>query len=213
MVQLLFSFIRRVQRKLTTLFWIHLNRVRLKLVLENKLGKNARVCNHIYLNMHKKSQVSIGDNFSFNSGSNINPLCRNIKGSITAERENTIICIGNNVGISSSCIWAKEKIIIGNSVNIGGDCIIMDSDAHTLDWRVRDSGEFYSKKETLDTHLAKCSPIQIEDHVLIGTRCIILKGVTIGCHSIIAAGSVVTKDIPANVIAGGNPCKIIREIK
>ena len=125
MVQLLFSFIRRIQRKLTTLFWIHLNRVYLKLVLENKLGKNARVCNHVYLNMHKKSQVSIGDNFSFNSGSNINPLCRNIKGSITAERENTIICIGNNVGISSSCIWAKEKIIIGNSVNIGGDCIIM----------------------------------------------------------------------------------------
>ena len=192
MVQLLFSFIRRIQRKLTTLFWIHLNRVYLKLVLENKLGKNARVCNHVYLNMHKKSQVSIGDNFSFNSGSNINPLCRNIKGSITAERENTIICIGNNVGISSSCIWAKEKIIIGNSVNIG---------------------EFYSKKETLDTHLAKCSPIQIEDHVLIGTRCIILKGVTIGSHSIIAAGSVVTKNIPANVIAGGNPCKIIREIK
>lgn len=57
MVQLLFSFIRRVQRKLTTLFWIHLNRVRLKLVLENKLGKNARVCNHVYLNMHKNLKL------------------------------------------------------------------------------------------------------------------------------------------------------------
>lgn len=212
MVQFLFSFIRRVQRKMITLFWIYLNRIYFKLILGNKLGKNARVCNHIYLNIHRKSQVCIGDNFTFNSGSNINPICRNIKGSITAERRNTIIRIGNNVGISSSCIWAKEKIVIGNSVNIGGDCLIMDSDAHSLDWRVRDSGLFYSKGQTLDTHLAKCLPIEIGDHVLIGTKSIILKGVKIGCHSIIAAGSVVTKDIPANVIAGGNPCKIIKKI-
>ena len=56
------------------------------------------------------------------------------------------------------------------------------------------------------------APIVIEDDVWIGARSIILKGVHIGARSIIAAGSVVTKDIPSDVIAGGNPCKVIREI-
>lgn len=63
-----------------------------------------------------------------------------------------------------------------------------------------------------DTQTAKASSISIEDDVLIGTCSIILKGVTIGARSIIAAGSVVTKSIPADCIAGGNPCKVIRYI-
>ena len=53
-------------------------------------------------------------------------------------------------------------------------------------------------------------PVVIEDDVLIGTNCIILKGVTIGARSIIAAGSIVTKSIPADCIAGGNPAKVIK---
>ena len=53
----------------------------------------------------------------------------------------------------------------------------------------------------------------IGDYVNIGGDCIILKGVTIGDGSVIAAGSVVTKDIPRGVIAGGNPCKVIKNIK
>lgn len=57
------------------------------------------------------------------------------------------------------------------------------------------------------------APIIIEDDVLIGARCIILKGVTIGAHSVIAAGSIVTKSIPKDCVAGGNPCKIIKNIR
>lgn len=69
---------------------------------------------------------------------------------------------------------------------------------------------YISNKETLDSHTAKTKPIIIGNHVLIGTQCMILKGVTIGDRSIIAAGSVVTKDIPSDCIAGGNPAKIIK---
>lgn len=64
-----------------------------------------------------------------------------------------------------------------------------------------------------DPFTAASAPIVIEDDVLIGTRCIILKGVTIGARSIIAAGSVVTKSIPADCIAGGNPAKVIRRME
>lgn len=54
------------------------------------------------------------------------------------------------------------------------------------------------------------APVVIEDDVFIGMNCIILKGVRIGARSIIAAGSVVTKNIPADCIAAGNPAKVIR---
>jgi len=55
-------------------------------------------------------------------------------------------------------------------------------------------------------------PIHIEENVWIGANCIVLPGVTIGKNSVIGAGSIVTKDIPSNVVAFGNPCKVIRKI-
>lgn len=63
-----------------------------------------------------------------------------------------------------------------------------------------------------DQRNKKSKPIVIEDDVWLGTNSIVLKGVTIGARTIIGAGSVVTKDIPADCIAAGNPCKVIRKI-
>ena len=79
----------------------------------------------------------------------------------------------------------------------------MDTNFHSTDWRKREHRE----EDVAD---AKTAPVVIEDYVFIGARGIICKGVRIGEHSIIAAGSVVVKDIPANCIAGGNPCKVIK---
>ena len=176
-------------------------------------GNNVKFYNSVYFDIHPDSTVTIGDDFVMSSGDSFNPLSRNIKGCIVAERANSKIIIGNHVGMSSPCLWAKQEITIGDFVNIGGDCILIDSDAHNLDWRVRDSLKKFNSEESFDIHTAKCAPIHIGDHVLIGTRSIILKGVTIGDGSIIAAGSIVTKNIPANVIAGGNPCKIIKRLE
>ena len=69
-----------------------------------------------------------------------------------------VIKIGNHVGMLSTCLWAKREIIIDDHVNIGGDCIIMDSDAHNLDWHVRDSGEMFDATTTMDVHTAACKP-------------------------------------------------------
>ena len=195
-------------------FYLRYNRLCIKLCIGwNNLGKRAMIFNHIYLDIHPESKVMIGDDFTFTSGECINPLCRNQRGCIVAERPNSIIEIGHHVGMSSPCLWAKERITIGNYVKIGGDCIFMDSDAHNLDWRIRNSQIMFSPMESLDIHTCKCAPIVIEDHVLIGARSIILKGVTI-CHgSVIGAGSVVVKDIPANCIAAGNPCVVIKMLE
>lgn len=200
----------RFPRFLRKLFYIRWNRLVLRLAIGKKnLGKRADIHGYIYLDIHPKSSVWIGDDFIFTSGECINPLCRNQRGCIVTERAESVIEIGHHVGMSSPCLWAKERITIGNFVNIGGNCIIMDSDAHNLDWRIRDSQEMIAPKVSLDSHTAKCAPIVIGDHVLIGAHSIILKGVTIGQGTVIGAGSVVVKDIPANCIAAGNPCKVI----
>lgn len=163
-----------------------------------KIGKNCSIYNKLYYFLHPKGVIEIGDNFIFSTGSNFNQLSRNIRGSIYVAG-NAVLKIGDNVGISSSCIWVTDSITIGNHVNIGADTLILDTDAHHLDWQERRNGGERSSK-----------PIIIEDDAFIGTRSIILKGVTIGARSIIGAGSVVAKSVPPDCVAAGNPCKIIR---
>ena len=95
-----------------------------------------------------------------------------------------------------------DKISIGNSVLIGANCMMMDNDGHPHDFKKRRDGVAVKKD--------KIFPVCIEDDVWLGNGVLVLKGVTIGARSIIAARSVVTKSIPADTIAGGNPCKVIR---
>lgn len=85
-----------------------------------------------------------------------------------------MIEIGNDSGLSSCSLWAKTKISIGDRVKIGSDCILMDTDAHNLDYRIRGSEELFGRYSK-DTYTANSAPIIIEDDVLIGTRCIIYK--------------------------------------
>ena len=112
--------------------------------------------------------------------------------------------------MSSACLWANSSITIGNHVKIGGDCILLDSDAHSLDYHMRRVEERIATPKYMSA--VKTAPIVIEDDVLIGTRCIILKGVTIGARSVIGSGSIVTKSIPPDCIAAGNPCKVVKSI-
>lgn len=198
-----------IMRKIRYYYYIYFNRI--ILILNNvTYGQNLKIYNRFYISKHQKAKLSIGNNFIFTSGEAFNPLCRNIRGSIYLPEEHSELIIGNNVGISSACIWAKNSITIKDNVKIGGDCILMDTDAHNLDYKIRASNEIDSQGRAIDSITANSSPIVIENDVLIGTRCIILKGVTIGERSIIGSGSVVTKSIPADCIAAGNPCKVIK---
>lgn len=111
------------------------------------------------------------------------------------------ISIGNNVSINNNCsIEAVSKITIHENVLIGINCSILDNDGHSLEIDNRLSG------------IPKSAEIVIEKNVFIGDNVTILKGVTIGENSVIGNGSIVTKSIPANVIAVGNPAKITKEI-
>ena len=132
----------------------------------------------------------------------MNPIASNLQADVYVEPGATLT-IGNNVGMSSTRLWIHESARIGNNVKIGGCVLITDTDAHPMDYVARRS----SNEGT------KSAPVVIEDDVWVGAHCIILKGVTIGARSIIGAGSVVTKSIPADCVAAGNPCRVIKNLK
>tara|TARA_R110002020_G_scaffold415079_2_gene624506 strand:+ start:897 stop:1478 length:582 start_codon:yes stop_codon:yes gene_type:complete len=190
-------------RKIVRAFWILFYRFIFS-IKKVSYGQDMRVCNSIYFKLGKNIIVSIGNNFGFSSGAGYNPLSRNIKGSIELEN-GARLKIGDNVGISSSCLWVFEYIEIHDRVKIGADCILLDSDAHSL--------HFMDRRAAIsDRPNAKKRGIIVEEDVLIGMRSIVLKGVRIGARSIIGSGSVVTKDIPSDEIWAGNPAIFIRKI-
>ena len=191
-------FLKRVRNRLSSYY----NLLRLKMY-GVQCGRHCVVHGKLYVHLFPSAKVKIGDNLYFSSGWGINALCTNRRGMIYAT-ENATITIGNNVGMSSTVLWAHKSITIGDHVKIGGNCILIDTDSHNKDYMIR-RGQY--------TDWGVAEPIVIEDDVFIGMNCIILKGVTIGTRSIIAAGSVVTKSIPADCIAGGNPAKVIRFLK
>lgn len=167
--------------------------------------------NKVYITGYRsEGRFCIGDNFHLTSGDCINPICRNIRACFHLGSPNATIIIGNHVGMSSPCIWINERLTIGNHVNIGGNCMILDTDVHQLDYLARRGGKPANLNEPTIT--VQTAPVTIEDDVWIGANCQILKGVTIGARSVIGAGSVVTKSIPADCIAAGNPCRVIRRI-
>ncbi len=183
-------------------YWIIYNRFRFS-IRGYKFGNNTKLIGKIYLK--GRGECVIGDNFRFTSGSNINPISRNIRGSIYVKR-GARLCIGNNVGFSSVCIWANDSIRIGDNVNVGANVVIMDNDAHPIEYMAR------RDVDKTFTH-TKTAAIIIENDVWIGMNSIILKGVSIGARTIIGAGSVVTGFIPADCIAAGNPCHVVKKLK
>lgn len=176
-----------------------------------RYGKNMQVYNKMYMHVGKNAALTVGDDFLMTSGDGFNPLCRMQRAMVNIE-PGAVISIGNRCGMSSPCLWAKESITVGDNVKIGGDCILVDTDCHNLNFLVRRSDKKTADGQSFDAVTAESSPIVIEDDVMIGVRCIILKGVTIGARSVIGAGSVVTKSIPADCIAAGNPCRVIKTL-
>jgi acetyltransferase-like isoleucine patch superfamily enzyme len=138
------------------------------------------------------SRIIIGKNCRFRSDHISNLIGVNHRCMLSTHHPDALIVIGDNCGFSGATIGAASEIIIGNNVLVGANAIITDFDWHS------------------DLSNTVPQPIIIHNNVWIGVNVTVLKGVTIGENSIIGAHSLVVKDIPANVIAGGNPCKVLK---
>lgn len=117
--------------------------------------------------------------------------------------------IGDRSFINVNCtLLDTYPIRIGADVQIGPSCMLFAA-AHPIRYRDR---KVFDAAGAITGAITSGAPIVIEDGVWLGGGVIVCAGVTIGARSVIGAGSVVTKSIPADVMAAGNPCRIIRPI-
>jgi acetyltransferase-like isoleucine patch superfamily enzyme len=145
-----------------------------------------------------KGKISFGNNVQI--GVIASPKFYSDYSYLEARNKESEIIIGNNVAINNSfSAIACSKISIGNSVLIGVNCSIIDSDGHGLAVENRNENSI-------------SKPVYIHNNVFIGSNVTILKGVTIGENAVIGNASVVTKDVPANVLVAGNPARLIRNL-
>lgn len=110
--------------------------------------------------------------------------------------EKGVLTLGNGYASDNLRMDCYGSIAIGDGVAIASDVTIMDTDHHTI----------------VGT-MSEPQPIRIGNHVWIGTKAIILKGVTIGDGAVIAAGSVVNKDVEPGWLYGGVPARKIRPVE
>jgi acetyltransferase-like isoleucine patch superfamily enzyme len=160
-----------------------------------KKGKFCQFYGRPYFQRYPHSTIKMGDGCRFRSDQTSNLIGVNHKTIISTHRPNAKIEIGKNCGFSGASIGAALEITIGNNVLCGANVVITDFDWHE---NISNTGP---------------APVIIHDNVWLGLNCVVLKGVEIGENTIIGANSLVVKSIPANVIAGGNPCKVLREKK
>jgi len=193
--------IRKIKNACTTI--IHIIELKWKGV---NIGKHLRFCGKVHFTLYKNSYVHFGNHIVITGGNFINELgC--LRGSCIRVHKGGKLTIGNYCGMSDISISCRDKITIGNYVMIGANVIINDSNSHSTNYLDRREELGYGVRRGITN-----APIVIGDDVFIGANSIICKGCSIGERSIIAAGSVVIKDVPSGEIWGGNPAKYIKKI-
>ncbi len=202
MLGLLYRIVKRISYNIDTFISTHLFRLICQ-INGIKFSKGLVAKGLPFLHLKRGSIITLGENVKINSRLFANPIGRNQRSvfSIRGTLE-----IGNNFGMSSSTIVAHKSVKIGDNVKIGGNVVIYDTDFHSLISHERNA--IPEVKNNINM-----APVSIGNNVFIGAHSTILKGVCIGDHSIIGAGSVVTKSIPENEIWGGNPAKFIKKVQ
>jgi acetyltransferase-like isoleucine patch superfamily enzyme len=166
------------------------------------IGKGCRFYGRPILRRFPGSRIIIGARSEFRSSqtSNLGGIGRPCY--ISTNLSGARIEIAESCGFSATVICADVEIVFGRNVWCGVNTVIMDSDGHPVDAQKRIAGE-----------TGPALPIRIEDNVWLGMNVVVLKGVTIGRNSVVAANSVVAHSLPANVIAAGYPARVVRSTK
>ncbi|SRR5581483_5617102 len=126
------------------------------------------------------------------------------------------VTVGDLTLLNGALVMCEDKIDIGSNCLISWNVGIADSDFHPLDpaQRLIDAravAPFLKERPARPT--LKTVPVKICDNVWIGMNAVILKGVTVGENSVVAAGAVVTKSVEANVVVAGNPAQVVRRLE
>ena len=150
---------------------------------------------------HPQAVIRLGDHVTI-----ANKIRENLAGVfhrtvLVANKPGARLVVGNHVGISGAILFCSSEIIIEDYVNIGVGARIYDTDFHPICAEERRKGR---------TDSIQTAPVRLCEDVWLGANVIVLKGVTIGPRSIVAAGSVVTKDVGPDLLVAGVPAKPVR---
>jgi hypothetical protein len=166
-------------------------------------GRGVRAAGAVILARWPKSRIQLGDGVHL-----VSCPRRATAAAVTPVRLKTLgpdaaIVLEQGVELSGTSIAARAKTIrVGAYTLIAPGCVLVDSDFHA---------PWPPERRHIDPGYERDAGIDIGDHVWIGMHCCILKGVRIGRGSILAAGSVVTRDLPANCLAAGVPARVVKE--
>lgn len=146
-----------------------------------------------------------------------------IASTFTFESKTGSVVIGNNVHIGGAHFICKTKIEVKDDVTMAWGIILYDHDSHSINWEYRKNDNHQCFADFKNHNKNNCinkdwshvntKPITIGPKVWIGFDVLILKGVSVGEGAVIAAKSVVTKDVPAWTMVAGNPAKIVKELE
>lgn len=165
------------------------------------LGKGCQFAGHCYFRRLPQGKIRIGNNCTFRSAFWSNTIGLKQRCFLSASKE-AKLTIGSVCGFSGTVIAAANSITIGNRVMCGANCTIVDTDRHHL-----------AAEKRANNSTPESSPIVIEDDVFLGMNVVVLKGCTIGAGTVVAANSVVTRSLPAGVMAGGIPAIVIKSLE
>jgi len=169
--------------------------------IKKNLKKAANLSIRYPIYLKGPEYISIGSNFDCDQRLRLDAIDEFLGEIFSPE-----IIIGDNVSIQKDChIGAIDRIVLGNNVLLASKVFITD---HSHGQATKEDMLFPPSQRKLFSK----GPVIIEDNVWLGESVVVLPGVTIGENSIVGANAVVTKSIPKNSIAGGNPARIIREI-
>jgi len=165
-------------------------------------GKGVRIYGVPHISRACGAKIALGDHVCLRSRTASNVLLTR-RCVLAATRDEAVLEIGNNVGISGATLVASTGIFVGPRTLIGAEAMIVDTDFHPLD---------PAQRRIHQTAGASSGPVHVGSDVFIGARALILKGVSIGDGAVVGAGAVVTKDVAPGAIVGGNPARVIGSV-
>lgn len=169
------------------------------------IGSDVRVIGRPILQIVSPESVTLGDRVRLLSDSRLSTLGIDHPLVLQTRNSSARIVIGRDVGITGGTICAAQEVTIGDGTMLGANVTVVDTDFHPLSSRAR------RYEPALEP--SPGDRVAIGRNVFIGTRSIVLKGVSIGDDAVIGAGSIVVSDIPSGAVAAGNPARVIRMLE
>lgn len=168
------------------------------------IGKGSYISGRPIITRCSGSKITIGKNFISESVARRQIIGVSHPVIIRTVNSGAVVEIGDDCGVSGVTIVASKRVLIGDGALLGADCVIIDTNFHPVDNSAR---RYAPKPDPMAT-----DAVDIGRNVFIGTRAMILPGVSLGDNCVVAAGSIVTHSFPPNSLIAGSPARFIREV-